>query len=58
MKKEPKEQAPQLSQNNSGREFKTFAYYAAWIGFLGAFALAVSDILKKQEAPKKDDYYK
>lgn len=37
-------------------EFKKFAYFIAWLGFVGAVALAIRDVIKDHEPPKKSDY--
>ena len=42
---------------NEDRKFKTFAYYMAWIGFIGSIALAIRDALKDSEPPEKEKYY-
>ena len=51
---------PPTENNTAGdeKQFRTFAYYLAWIGFVGAVCLAVRDVLKDHEIPRKHEYYK
>jgi hypothetical protein len=55
-----KKQQPQPLQQikpATGAKFQSFAYYLAWIGFLGAVGIAIRDVLKDHKPPKKDEYY-
>lgn len=50
--------APATSNNKPGEKFRAFAYYMAWIGFIGNLAIIVRDAVKTHEPPQKDEYYK
>lgn len=47
---------PKNNNKDNAPGFKKFAYYVAWLGFVGALALAVRDVIKDHEPPKKSDY--
>ena len=51
-------QTEKLKVVTNAKPFKTFAYYIAWIGFLGGLALAIRDAIKNEQPPDKNDYYK
>lgn len=44
--------------SNNGRQFKTVAYYLAWLAYVSAVGAALVAALSKQEPPEKNDYYK
>lgn len=47
-----------LKDEKSKKEFNSFPYYLAWLGFASIVGSSLYKLIKNMEYPKKDEYYK
>lgn len=54
----PSEGIKKKRDEKTKKNFNSFAWYLAWIGFTGVVLSSLFKLIKNMEQPKKDDYYK